>query len=250
MLISEDYFNNIEITDDVVSSTEQSNDSENPELLFDSMLSNYTHCISIQISSSIFIFHQKEKKLWQKIIPQTIKRLNMLLDAYGIEHSEPLFIDDNVARIMGSEASNYKIIDYNHFKIAISSNDELTKENLTNSLNLTIYINLPKLSTYKQAYKFIYNIYNILRNIWKDNNWKELRTFKLLSASDSLEYIPKKLLIYINVFSFKSSIDKTMNPGTIYDILTYFFPDKSMEIWSMYDDAIMKRNNDLYYIIQ
>ena len=42
MLISEDYFKDIEITDDVVSSTEQSNDSENPELLFDSMLSNYT----------------------------------------------------------------------------------------------------------------------------------------------------------------------------------------------------------------
>lgn len=76
MLISEDYFNNIEITDDVVSSTEQSNDSENPELLFDSMLSNYTHCISIQVLSSTFIFHQKEKKLWQKIIPRTIKRLS------------------------------------------------------------------------------------------------------------------------------------------------------------------------------
>ena len=247
MLISEDYFNNIEITDDVVSSTEQSNDSENPELLFDSMLSNYTHCISIQVSSSTFIFHQKEKKLWQKIIPQTIKRLNMLLDTYGIEHSEPLFIDDNVARIMGSEASNYKIIDHNHFKIAISSNDELTKEHLTDSLSLTIYINLPKLSTYKQAYKFIYNI---LRNIWKDNNWKELRTFNLLSASDSLEYIEKKLFIFINVFSFKGSIDKIMNPGTIYDILIYFFPDKAIKIWSMYDDAIMKRNKDLYYNIQ
>ena len=52
MLISEDYFKDIEITDDVVSSTEQSNDSENPELLFDSMLSNYTHCISIQVSIS------------------------------------------------------------------------------------------------------------------------------------------------------------------------------------------------------
>lgn len=249
MLIREDYFKDIDITDDDITSstTEQSNEPDNTDSLFNTMLSNYTHCISILVYSSKSIF--KNKKLWQDSIPRIIKRLYTLLDLYGIEHSEPILIDNNVARIAGDDLSNYKISHYYNNKIAISTNKDLTQDYLTTSLNLTIYINLPKFTTYKQPYKFIYDI--LKKGVWKNNNEKEYRYFMLLSTCDSLAYIKKVPHLHIDITEIINTKDnKKLMPITIYNILVNFFPTKSSDIWNMYDDAVMKRNNDLYNCIQ
>ena len=85
MILTEDYFKDIEITDDDIESSDDivishNNEYDNPEQMFMDMKSKYAHCIEIPLMRDI------QWKLKPNLI---IKRLLYMFNAYGIEYSEP-----------------------------------------------------------------------------------------------------------------------------------------------------------------
>ena len=83
MILTEDYFKDIEITDDDIESSDDiviSNNNEyaTPEDWFMDMKSKYTHCIEIPLMRDI---------QWKLNLKLIIKRLLYVFDTYGIEYS-------------------------------------------------------------------------------------------------------------------------------------------------------------------
>ena len=97
MIINEDYFDDIEITDKDIESSEDDvlssyDKYDNPEQMFKDMKSKYAHCIEIPLKRDI------SWKLKPNLI---IKRLLYVFDTYGIEYSEPtlqelIYIEQNL----------------------------------------------------------------------------------------------------------------------------------------------------------
>ena len=85
MILNENYFDDIEITDDDIESPEDDAPSsydkyDNPEQMFADMKSKYAHCIDIPL------MHYCQRKWDLSLI---LKRLFYIFNAYSIEYSEP-----------------------------------------------------------------------------------------------------------------------------------------------------------------
>ena len=85
MILNENYFDDIEITDDDIESPEDDALSsydkyDNPEQMFADMKSKYAHCIDIPL------MHYCQRKWDLSLI---LKRLFYIFNTYGIEYSEP-----------------------------------------------------------------------------------------------------------------------------------------------------------------
>ena len=85
MILNEDYFKDIEITDDDIESSDDivishNNEYATPKEWFMDMNTKYAHCIDIPL---------KRDCQWKVNPKLIIKRLFYMFDAYGIEYSEP-----------------------------------------------------------------------------------------------------------------------------------------------------------------
>ena len=83
MILNEDYFKDIEITDDDIKSSESNASSsydeyDNPEQMFIDMKSKYAHCIEISL---------KRNCKWKWDLSLILKRLFYVFDIYEMEYS-------------------------------------------------------------------------------------------------------------------------------------------------------------------
>ena len=83
MRLNEDYFDDLNLTDEDIESSDGINDDEydNPEQMFMDMKSKYAHCIEIPL---------RQKHQWKWNLSLILKRLFYIFDAYSIEYSEPM----------------------------------------------------------------------------------------------------------------------------------------------------------------
>lgn len=235
MLINEDYFKDIEISDnDIYDSENTVTDNEyDPESLFNYLTSRYSHCMTICVRTVGEQDIYKVEKLWENL-SQLFKRLNYLLNLYGIEYSEPIFLDKKRLRMCYKNYNKFKIFDFKGFKV-ITIQSHLTIGTL-NTIYPTIYFNLPEFNTLKNAYKFIVNLTKI---IWYDNFHKTIISNKIQSSEDSLTFFGKNPFMYINrddIIMLNSQNRLTYN--TIRTTINYFSPENKNEIDELY------KNND------
>ena len=232
----EDIFNDL-TDDDIYNSvyTDDSVDKSDPKSLFEHLTYKYSHCMTIclgdSLHSGIDIF--EIEKIWN-ILPALFKRINYFLNIYGIEHSEPLFLDKKRLRIYHNDYSKYEIYDFKGFNIFTLKKEFIKDYQSLNTIYPTIYFNLPKFDTPKNIYRFI--VY-LTKTIWANKRYQNyIISNKIQSSDDSLLFFCHKPFMYIglgNIISLKSD-KKRLSYTTIRDMIIFFFPEKKHEIEELY----------------
>ena len=228
MLLNEDYFNKIEITDDDITDkdTNHNNDQQpNIETYFNHMFSDYTHCIGI-------IIDQKQpdlylnKVLWEQYYPHLI----YVFRTYNIEYSEPIFMEFWDAIAFSKYKSqiykySYRIFNYHNFKVIGQKNIHPN-----DSMKMMIFFNLPKFTSLKQAFRFICSI---LRNI--KNDFPATSSLKIHESS-KYQFDCDEKFIYIRN-DYDGIIDNFLNLSYnmrileyISNTLSYLIPEKASEL--------------------
>lgn len=161
MILNEDYFKDLEITDDDV--IEDDNDVEGPYnnlTLKDvhKLHEQYNHCISIRIVKE----NNSDTTFFQTIlIPKLFKRLDDIFDMYGIEHSE---------YVLSSTGHKEKVCDTcdtvvkfgNYQLFCLESDKDEFINNIYDYFLINVYVNYPVFN-YKRAFRFLYTVINIYR---------------------------------------------------------------------------------------
>ena len=165
MLLNEDYFDDLKLTDDDIMSSDStaSEDMFKPHKKFQTGYEyilycekHYTDRLYIDFESSCYI-----------IKPVTIKKIQALLyylfNTYGIEHSE-LFLkdsyeDDDIVKIDDHSIPDYNIYDYGYIHLAckdpkIKKPDE---EYESRWYALCMHFNMPHFNR-QRGMKFLYNL--------------------------------------------------------------------------------------------
>ena len=214
MILKEDYFDDLKLTDDDIESSDDivisnNNKYDNPEQMFIDMKSIYTHCIEIPLK------HNYQWKVEPKLI---IKRMSYVFDAYGIEYSEPtlqeyIMVDDNLEK----GYSQCKFIDYDGYKLISSKYKTIEAVNMSsNTISVLIFFNLPDIHSYKSACFFVGSIINCLLNdSIKDLHFDDFYVWDF------------------NPIPYKRSFTLNKNIIGVIDIETIikmFFPEKSATI--------------------
>ena len=210
MILNENYFDDLKLTDEDIESSEDIAISNNnkyatPEEWFADIKSRYIHCIEIPLKRDV------QWKVNPKLI---IKRIFYVFDAYGIEYSEPtlqelIHLDDNLEN--GYSKCNF--IDYNGYQFISSKHKTIeTVDNSSATISVIIFFNLPDNYSYKSACVFISSIINCLLNdSIKDLHFRDFNVWNFESIPDK-----RNITLYTNSFGV---ID-------IISIIRIFFPEK------------------------
>ena len=145
MILNESYFDDIEITDDDIKSSDSiaiSHDNEyaTPENYYNTMSSKYSHYMVLGIQANNLL---TDSDLWTDKIPHMLKKLFYLFDAYGIEYSKPVVTEPpyRVRDIIDDKLENCKFFDFYGYK------SFLEEENLEDDyewVSVLLFFNLPK----------------------------------------------------------------------------------------------------------
>ena len=248
MLINEDYFDDIGLTDnDIEISVDRMNASEHidddPEVLFKHYQSIYTGFMFLNLLTMEKIFQKTEE--W-KIISQKLDKLKYIFNAYGIDCCVPYIIDETSLHQQYKGEVKYKIVNFNNYKILYK--DTETDFDRFTSLKIAIYFNIPKFKTYKKACDFIYIL---MKNIWVQKKYRDrdyiFDSFELRDSIDATKYLPENLSIKIESYdAMDELLYERLNPETIYNILRFFFPKQQRKIQNMYNNYIKGINDKLY----
>ena len=224
MILNEDYFKDIEITDDDIESSNDlvishNNEYATPEDWFMDMKSKYAHCIEIPLN---------QEYQWKWDLPLILKRLFYIFDAYGIEYSE-YSLHEFTNQKFRSEFFQYNFIDYNGHRLMSKCNTPEEVTNNRNTISIVIFFNLPDVHSYKSACVFVSNILSYIQNdMIKDFTYG---TFLLWDFNP---------VAYARNFSGNC----TIAVSDILSIVTLFFPEKSATIrQELYanDDALLNK---------
>lgn len=94
MLLNENYFDDIEITnDDIISPDNDINLSgtfNNIEDMYRMIQSVYDRCLFIEIKRKDILLNDY---LWDIQVPHLLRKLKTVFEMYGIEYSEPVLTD-------------------------------------------------------------------------------------------------------------------------------------------------------------
>ena len=120
MLLNEDYFDDLKLTDDDIQTSDNTHTAlsgyYSPEQMYAEMQSKYSTCICVE-----HYFRNQDFNGPPGIhgIPQLIKNLQYVFDAYGIEYSEPVLmcsIDETQDNLLFKFRS-CKFFDYHGYKL-------------------------------------------------------------------------------------------------------------------------------------
>ena len=210
MILNENYFDDLKLTDDDIESPDgiaisNNNEYATPEEWFMDIKSRYIHCIDIPLKRDVH---------WKVNPKLIIKRLFYVFDVYGIEYSEPTLQElINVENNLDNGYSQCNFINYNGYKF-ISSRHK-TIEDVDNSsitISVVIFFNLPKDYSYKATCTFISSIIKCLLNDKiRDLHFKDFNVYNFESIADKR-----------NITMFKNS----MGVIDIISIIRIFFPEK------------------------
>ena len=153
MILNENYFDDIEITDDDIQSPEDDAPSsydkyDNPEQMLIDMKSKYAQCIYIPL------MHYCQRKYDLSLI---LKRLFYIFNAYSIEYSEPT-LQEHAEQNLYKNYFRCNFINYNGYKLISNHNTPEEVDSNCNDISIVIFFNLPDVHSYKSACVFISNI--------------------------------------------------------------------------------------------
>lgn len=175
MLLKEDYFNDLKLTDEDITYSDGNDISnytpyeqiyDNAADFHDAMVTEYTHSITISVRMENYDSSAQHAKVNETT--HLVKKLQYIFDMYGSTYSKPVLYD------ACNGAGNRKKSNFIEFR---GYNDELIKyiETVTllgmgwQTYYLMFYINLPKVRTYIAACRFISNI---MKCIWRNEKDK------------------------------------------------------------------------------
>ena len=166
------------------------------------MFSRYSHCIVITTNELVYPF--TDTKLWMTMIPALFKRLNCVLELYGMQYSEPVFMyehDWNDRLLNYDDCDKYNIYNYYGYKVISEYDSEYDFEESIqydeDELKIIMFFDMPEFTSLRKAYRFICNI---IRNVWKSKYEQD---------------------IYWSIFIYKSQ-EKKFYKNDIYDCITVF----------------------------
>ena len=164
MILNEDYFKDLEITDDDVIE-DDINDVEEPkhELTLDEfhkLPEQYEHCIEFQINHNWKTTDLSTTSIQTSLLPKLFKRLDAIFEFYGIEHFEytlSLYTGFNMKYCDTIiKYGNYQLFCEDHSKNYFFIKDDYMY------LYISVFVNYPKFN-YKRAFRFVYAMLNIFR---------------------------------------------------------------------------------------
>ena len=154
MILNEDYFNDLEITDDDIADNTVPIDTD---AFFEQMSSEYTHILTI--TTDIRKPFQNDD-LW-KSVSHLLKRVEYLLDTFGIRHSKPLgALSEDWYNVICTFniPENYGFIDFKGTRIFSRHKymDEMLNDD--DFVKLIVFIDFPELKSPDKAFKIICNL--------------------------------------------------------------------------------------------
>lgn len=215
MILNEDYFDELKLTDDDISAQDYSSTviDATPEEWFRVMKSKYSHYILIRIEHHTI----NENEVWEHRIPHSLRNLQYMFDVYGIDYSLPTVQDFPLSKII----DNYRkcvFIDFHNYKL-ITMPDSDWKNNI---LYIVMYFNLPKVRSYKEACQFVGNMVSCILNNKEYN--KNYPFFYIYSVDDS----SSNYVVMKKIGSIGYEYDKTHQTWMI-DVISMFFPEKPVD---------------------
>lgn len=215
MILNEDYFDELKLTDDDISAQDYSSTviDATPEEWFRVMKSKYSHYILIRIEHHTI----NENEVWENRIPHSLRNLQYMFDVYGIDYSLPTVQDFPLSKII----DNYRkcvFIDFHNYKL-ITMPDSDWKNNI---LYIVMYFNLPKVRSYKEACQFVGNMVScILNNKEYNQNYP---FFYIYSVNDS----SSNCVVMNKIGSIGYEYNKIHQTWMI-DVISMFFPEKPVD---------------------
>ena len=162
MILNEDYFNDLEITDDDVIE-DDINDVGEPvhELTVEELHKlpeQYNHLIRFQIEDDVMVMDKDTTFIQTSLIPRLFKRLDTIFEYYGIEDYKYVLVSSRCVEYCDTVV---KFGDYQLFC------EEYLKDKYTNNIHsyfyINVYVNYPEF-TYKRTFRFLYTMLNLYKN--------------------------------------------------------------------------------------
>ena len=223
MILNEDYFDDIEITDDDIESSDSiaiSNNNEyaTPEEWFADMKSRYTHCINIHYMKNYF----DNERQTRQAIEYILIRVKYMFDVYGIEYSEST-LQDSALNYFADSYKDCNFLDFYGLKL-ITRCESIDDEELK---SLIIFFNLPVIRSYKSACVFSNNIMKCLWNSLYENR---IDCFYIWELKRINSYNTNWGSYIFNPIKYPGlRITMTQNSDLVFDWLRLFFPEKDTQ---------------------
>ena len=160
MILNEDYFKDLELTDEDILSDDTMPDVEEPkyELTLEEakeLPEQYDYCIRIGIQC----WDDDRTFIQTILIPRLFKRLDTIFEMYGIEHSEYVLCTS-----YGSMKRCDTVVKLGNYQLFCR---ECEKDEFINNTYehffIYVFVNYPKFS-YKRAFRFLYTMLNLYKN--------------------------------------------------------------------------------------
>lgn len=171
MILNEDYFDKLEITDDDIQTDDadikdvDNTDSQNPSKLIKSLYSRYTHFMEIQVMSmDVHYCNLYAKTEEWNCISNALKQLSALFDAYDMDYSQPVASNypGYTCLLYKDDLTSFKFKDKYTFITDDFANEDRLREFETHAGYVYVFFNLPELGTYCQKCKFMGRMINAI----------------------------------------------------------------------------------------
>ena len=146
MILNESYFDDIELTDDDIKSSDSIAASHNyeyatPEKYYNTMSSKYSHYMVLGILANKIL---TDSELWNNKVPHMLKKLFYLFDVYGIEYSKPVVTEPpyRVRDLIDDKLENCKFFDFYGYKLLL---EEDNLEDDYKWVSVLLFFDLPKI---------------------------------------------------------------------------------------------------------
>lgn len=228
MIINEDYFEDLDITEDEIIKDDSEEPLaflyDNPKVLSDYLTSKYKNCLIIYTPKRPNIYN--DLILWNFTLPDLIKRVQYTLDVYNVDYEKQVIIRDS-----SDDNADMRLYDFKGYKICSSCKTEKDMYSYSNDFShriyIVIYVNLPDFS-YRQSYNFINSLQ---KAIWKSNKEiEQLEAFEIskrvYSLYDFNSYDPNTLKITITNCEVQKIIGDKIYKKFFLNTMYFFHKDQ------------------------
>ena len=225
MILNEDYFDDLKLTDEDIESSDgiaisHNNEYATPEKWFADMKSRYTHCININ-----FVNSENEKETVE-YIQFILKRVKYLFDAYGIEYSDPT-LQDGVSNYFSDSYKDCNFLDFYGLKLVTRCDIDAKALKSLSTFTAVILFNLPVIRSYKSACVFSNNI---MKCLWNSVYENRIECFYIWDFKRINSYNTNWGSYIFNPIKYPGlRITMTRNTDLLFDWLRLFFPEKDTQ---------------------
>ena len=161
MILYEDYFDKIELTDDVFDRTGNDDVIENIETIYRHG-QNYEQTIEIRIDNNYLSKFPEKATDLPNICNKVIGQLKFVFEYYNVEYSDFYLVYNSCKSQRYRKHTKERLITHYDNFISIDPDDDVSFETSDCVASIFVYVNYPKKMSIKHACSFIFNIHNIL----------------------------------------------------------------------------------------